>query len=73
MFVSFQQVMFKISVLTNSMALLSSRFNGFSLIGPIQEKKNRERVYCTEDQTLDRRIRPKLKFVKRNIMTKGYT
>ena len=45
MFVSFQQVMFKISILTNSMALLSSRFNGFSLIGPSQEKKNRERVY----------------------------
>ena len=44
-FVSFQQVMFKISILANYMALLSSRFNGFSLIGPSQEKKNRERVY----------------------------
>ena len=64
--------MFKISILTNSMALLSSRFNGFSLIGPSQKKKNRERVYWTEDQTLDRRIRPKLKLVKRNTVTKGY-
>ena len=45
MFVSFQQVMFKISIFTNPMALLSSRFNGFSLIGPSQKKKNRERVY----------------------------
>lgn len=45
MSVSFQQVMFKISILTNSTALLSSRFNGFSLTGPSQKKKNRERVY----------------------------
>ena len=72
MFVSFQLVMFKISILTNPMALLSSRFNGFSLIGPSQKKKNRERVYWTEDQTLDRRIWPKLKLVKRITMTKGY-
>ena len=73
MFVSFQQIMFKISVLTNSTALLSTRFNGFSpWIGPSQKKKNRERVYWREDQTLDLRIRPKLKLVKRNTMTKGY-
>ena len=64
--------MFKISILTNTTALLSSRFNGFSLTGPSQKKKNRERVYWTGDQTLDRRIRAKLQLIKRNTMTKGY-
>ena len=37
------------------------------------KEENPERVHWTENQTLERRIRPKLKLVKRNPMTKGYT